>query len=88
MTIISTFNLLKNVPDLACSEPGDGNLIVEGDKLVAVTSVLRSQWSRLECSHLDVEPSQRSAMRLLNIPISARRSSSGIARNVARSSSA
>ncbi|MDA8239815.1 MAG: hypothetical protein M0Z67_05510 [Nitrospiraceae bacterium] len=24
------FHLLKDVPDLSCGEPGDGNLIVEG----------------------------------------------------------
>ena len=30
------FQLLKDVPDLACGEPGDGNLIVQGDNLVAL----------------------------------------------------
>jgi adenine-specific DNA-methyltransferase len=32
------FHLLKDVPDLACGEPGDGNLIVQGDNLVALRS--------------------------------------------------
>jgi len=27
------FHLLKDVPDLACGQPGDGNLIVQGDNL-------------------------------------------------------
>ena len=27
------FHLLKDVPELACGEPGDGNLIVQGDNL-------------------------------------------------------
>ena len=30
------FHLLKNVPDLGCGEPGDGNLIVQGDNFVAL----------------------------------------------------
>jgi len=25
------FHLLKDVPDLSCGQPGDGNLIVQGD---------------------------------------------------------
>jgi len=28
--------LLKDVPDLGCGDPGAGNLIVEGDNLVAL----------------------------------------------------
>lgn len=28
------FHLLKDVPDLACGQPGDGNLIVQSDNLV------------------------------------------------------
>ncbi len=38
------FHLLKDVPALACGEPGDGNLIVQGDNLVAL---LMKQWSAL-----------------------------------------
>jgi hypothetical protein len=30
------FHLLRDVPELACGEPGSGNLIVERDKLVAL----------------------------------------------------
>lgn len=34
------FHLLKDVPELACGEPGAGNLIVEGDNLVALKALL------------------------------------------------
>jgi hypothetical protein len=34
------FHLLKDVPDLACGDPGSGNLIVEGDNLVALKALL------------------------------------------------
>ena len=34
------FHLLKDVPELACGEPGDGNLIVQGDNLVALKALL------------------------------------------------
>ena len=34
------FHLLKDVPDLACGQPGDGNLIVQGDNLVALKALL------------------------------------------------
>ena len=34
------FHLLTDVPDLACGEPGEGNLIVQGDNLVALKALL------------------------------------------------
>lgn len=34
------FRLLKDVPELACGEPGTGNLIVEGDNLEALKALL------------------------------------------------
>ena len=34
------FHLLKDVPDLACGNPGSGNLIVQGDNLVALKALL------------------------------------------------
>lgn len=34
------FHLLKDVPDLACGEPADGNVIVERDTLVALEALL------------------------------------------------
>lgn len=34
------FHLLKDVPELACGDPGSGNLIVQGDNLVALKALL------------------------------------------------
>ena len=34
------FHLLKDVPELACGNPGDSNLIVPGDNLVALKALL------------------------------------------------
>jgi hypothetical protein len=34
------FHLLKDVPDLACGELSDGNLIVQGDNLIALKALL------------------------------------------------
>ena len=34
------FHLLKDVPELACGDPGSGNLIVEGDNLLALKALL------------------------------------------------
>ena len=34
------FHLLKDVPVLACGDLGSGNLIVEGDNLVALKALL------------------------------------------------
>jgi len=34
------FRLLKDVPDLACGDPGSGNLIVQGDNLEALKALL------------------------------------------------
>jgi hypothetical protein len=41
------FHLLKDVPDLACGKPGDGNLIVQGDNLVALNVRKRLQAERI-----------------------------------------
>jgi len=38
------FHLLKDVPALACGAPGDGNLIVQGDNLVALKGLLPIGW--------------------------------------------
>jgi len=35
-----SFHLLKDVPDLSCGDPGSGNLIVQGDNLVALKALL------------------------------------------------
>ncbi|MFZ1546509.1 MAG: hypothetical protein WAT12_05345 [Candidatus Nitrotoga sp.] len=34
------FHLLKDVPELACGNPGVGNLIKQGDNLVALKALL------------------------------------------------
>ena len=34
------FHLLKDMPELACGESGDGNLIVQADNLVALAQSL------------------------------------------------
>jgi adenine specific DNA methylase Mod len=45
--------LLKDVPDLACGEPGDGNLIVEGDNLVALKALLPYYAGQVKCIYID-----------------------------------
>ena len=47
------FHLLKDVPDLACGEPGDGNLIVEGDNLVALKALLPYYAGQVKCIYID-----------------------------------
>ncbi len=43
------FHLLKDVPSLACGEPGDGNLIVQGDNLVALKALLPYYAGQVNC---------------------------------------
>ena len=40
------FHLLKDVPSLASGEPGNGNLIIQGDNLVALKALLPSTRGR------------------------------------------
>jgi adenine-specific DNA-methyltransferase len=47
------FHLLKDVPDLACGQPGDGNLIVQGDNLVALKALLPYYASQVKCIYID-----------------------------------
>ena len=47
------FHLLKDVPDLACGEPGDGNLIVQGDNLVALKALLPYYAGQVKCISID-----------------------------------
>lgn len=47
------FHLLKDVPDLGCGEPGDGNLIVEGDNLVALKALLPYYAGQVKCIYID-----------------------------------
>lgn len=47
------FHLLQEVPDLACGEPGDGNLIVHGDNLVALKALLPYYAGQVKCVYID-----------------------------------
>jgi site-specific DNA-methyltransferase (adenine-specific)/adenine-specific DNA-methyltransferase len=47
------FHLLKDVPDLACGDPGSGNLIVQGDNLVALKALLPHYAGQVKCVCID-----------------------------------
>jgi adenine-specific DNA-methyltransferase len=47
------FHLLKDVPDLACGQPGVGNLIVQGDNLVALKALLPYYAGQVKCIYID-----------------------------------
>jgi len=47
------FHLLKDVSDLACGQPGDGNLIVQGDNLVALKALLPYYAGQVKCIYID-----------------------------------
>src|ERR1035437_7693413 len=47
------FHLLKDVPELACGAPGNGNLIVQGDNLVALKSLLPRYAGQVKCIYID-----------------------------------
>ncbi len=47
------FHLLKDVPDLSCGQPGDGNLIVQGDNLVALKALLPYYGGQVKCIYID-----------------------------------
>ncbi len=47
------FHLLKDVPDLACGDPGSGNLIVEGDNLLALKALLPYYKGKVKCICID-----------------------------------
>lgn len=47
------FHLLKDVPDLGCGDPGSGNLIVEGDNLVALKALLPYYKGKVKCICID-----------------------------------
>jgi adenine-specific DNA-methyltransferase len=47
------FHLLKDVPSLACGAPGDGNLIVQGDNLVALKALLPYYAGQVKCVCVD-----------------------------------
>ncbi len=47
------FHLLKDVPDLAVGDPGTGNLIVQGDNLVALKALLPLYAGEVKCIYID-----------------------------------
>ena len=47
------FRLLKDVPDLACGDPGSGNLIVQGDNLEAIKALLPYYAGQVKCIYID-----------------------------------
>jgi site-specific DNA-methyltransferase (adenine-specific)/adenine-specific DNA-methyltransferase len=47
------FHLLKDVPELAAGDPGSGNLIVQGDNLVALKALLPHYAGQVKCIYID-----------------------------------
>ena len=47
------FHLIKDVPDLSCGDPGSGNLIVQGDNLVALKALLPHYAGQVKCVCID-----------------------------------
>lgn len=47
------FHLLKEAPDLSVGEPGRGNLLVEGDNLLALKALLPYYAGQVKCIYID-----------------------------------
>lgn len=47
------FRLLKDVPDLACGDPGTGNLILQADNLVGLKALLPYYAGKVKCVCID-----------------------------------
>ncbi len=47
------FRLLKDVPDLACGDPGSGNLVLEADNLVGLKALLPYYAGKVKCVCID-----------------------------------
>ena len=47
------FHLLRDVPELSVGEPGAGNLIVQGDNLVALKALLPYYAGKVKCIYID-----------------------------------
>jgi len=47
------FHLLKDIPTLGCGHPGEGNLIVEGDNLLALKALLPYYAGQVKCIYID-----------------------------------
>ena len=48
-----SFHLLRDVSEVSCGDPGSGNLIVEGDNLVALKALLPYYAGRVKCIYID-----------------------------------
>lgn len=47
------FRLLHDVPELACDDADSGNLIVEGDNLLALKALLPHYGGQVKCIYID-----------------------------------
>lgn len=47
------FHLLKDIPELSVGDPGSGNLIVEGDNLLALKALLPYYAGQVKCIYID-----------------------------------
>ena len=47
------FHLLKEVPELSVGDPGSGNLLVEGDNLLALKALLPYYAGQVKCVFID-----------------------------------
>ncbi|MBX7158204.1 MAG: site-specific DNA-methyltransferase [Verrucomicrobiae bacterium] len=47
------FHLVKDMPDLSVGDPGGGNLIVQGDNLVALKALLPYYAGQVKCIYID-----------------------------------
>lgn len=47
------FRLLKDVPELSVGDPGTGNLIIEGDNLLALKALLPYYAGQVKCIYID-----------------------------------
>src|SRR4051812_31932701 len=47
------FRLLRDVPSLSCGDPGSGNLLVQGDNLLALKALLPYYAGQVKCIYID-----------------------------------
>ena len=47
------YRLLKDVPSLSCGDPGTGNLVVQGDNLLALKALLPFYAGQVKCIYID-----------------------------------
>jgi adenine-specific DNA-methyltransferase len=47
------YQLLRDVPELGCGDPGSGNLVVEGDNLLALKALLPYYAGQVKCIYID-----------------------------------